>query len=103
MSFIIPTQIKIKSFYQKQQAAINVVKYMKKTYRYGLLLASGDGDQRNAHLDANWVGKPRPGRRPCTGVFMFYGSAAIHFATALQNGITMSSTDAGFIGLSEAT
>lgn len=86
-----------------QEAVMKVVKYLKQTCRYGLKLAAGDGDQLSAHVDANWAGEPGAGRRSRTGIVVFYGSSAIHLTTALQKGITLSSTEAEYVALSEAT
>ena len=85
-----------------QKAATKVVKYLKETPELGLKLAAGDGNQLVAYVDANWAGEPGAGRRSRTGIVLFYGKAAVYYTTALQKGVTLSSTEAEYIALSEA-
>ena len=86
-----------------QKAAIKVVKYLKAAPKLGLKLSAGKGDQLSAYVDANWAGEPGAKRRSRTGIVIFYGEAAVYYTTVLQKGVTLSSTEAEYVALSESS
>lgn len=86
-----------------QQAIVKLVKYLKGTRNHGLKLTAGEGDQLSAYVDSNWAGEPGAGRRSRTGFVLLYGASLIHYTSSLQKGITLSSTEAEYVALSDAT
>jgi len=86
-----------------QKAVIKVVKYLKLKPDLGLKLCAGGGNQLSAYVDANWGGEPGSNRRSRSGIVLFYGNAAIHFTSTLQKCVTLSSTEAEYVALSEAS
>lgn len=84
-------------------AVVKLVKYLKGTRNHGLKRKPGEGNQLSAYVDSNWAGEPGAGRRSRTGFVLFYGSLAMHYTSSLQKGITLSSAEAEYVALSEAT
>ena len=54
-------------------------------------------------MDSSWGGEPGFGRRSRSGIFIKYGNAPIYAASILEKGVTLSSTEAEYVALSEAT
>lgn len=87
---------------EHQLAAVKVVRYLKFTIDHMLVLKPDQSNQLSAHVDANWAGEPGAGRRSRSGVLIRYGKAAVYFRTSLQKCVTLSSTEAEYVSLSES-
>ena len=74
---------------------------MRGTYRYGLKF-QGVGDVIHAFSDADWAGDKKD-RRSTTGYVLFFGSSPIAWRTMKQASVALSSTEAEYIAMSEAT
>lgn len=85
-----------------QQAVIKTVKYLNTTKDHGIILKPSSSTQLRAHADANWAGEPGAGRRSRSGVVIYYGSAVIYYRSSLQKCVTLSSTEAEYVALSES-
>lgn len=86
-----------------QKALVKVVKYLKTYRKLGLRLSAGKMDQLRAYFDVIWDGEKGSGRRSRTGIVLFYGEAPAYLTTSLQQGVTLSSTEAEYVALSEAS
>ena len=84
-----------------QVGVIKLLKYLKFTSSYGLKLKPGSSTSLSAYVDANWAGEPGSGRRSRTGIIIYYGAAVIYYSTTLHKCVTLSSTEAEFVAMSE--
>ena len=86
-----------------QVGLIKLMKYLKSTSSYGLKLKPRSSTSLSAYVDANWAGERGSCRRSRTGIIIYYGNAVIHYSTSLQRCVTLSSTEAEFVAMSECT
>ena len=85
------------------QGLMKLLKYLNGTICHGLQLSSGTSDQLIVHVDSNWAGEPGSKWKSRTGLAIFYGNAAMHYYSSLQKRITLSSSEAEYFDISEAT
>ena len=82
--------------------AERVLKYLSSTKLLGLKLQAGSNDQLSAYMDSSWGGEPGLARGSRSGIVIKYGNAPIYAASILQKCVTLSSTEAEYVALSEA-
>ena len=66
-----------------------------------ICLEPGSSDQLKAGVDARWAGEKGSKRRSRTGISIFYGNALVYYRSSLQSVVTLSSTEAEYVALSE--
>lgn len=73
-----------KPSHKLQLASLKIFKCFNFTHNQALLLRRKPAQHFSAHVDAKLKGKPGGGRRPRSGVVVYYGCAAIHYQSSLQ-------------------
>ena len=87
----------------QHNGAKRVLRYLKGTENAALRICPHNSNQLSAHVDSSWGGEPGFGRKSRSGVIIKYGDVAVFTASVLQKCTALSSTEAEFIALSEAT
>lgn len=77
-----------------QNAMMNVVKHLDSTISYELVLKPKKSTDLIAHVDENLAGETRTERRSQSGTATYYGWSRIYYRSSLQDGVTLSSTEA---------
>ena len=78
-----------------------VFRYLRGTVNYSLWLDASEGDLI-AYSDADWASN-RTDRKQTSGVLIQIGKSTVSWKTLKQNSVALSSTEAEFISMSEAT
>ncbi|POW10838.1 hypothetical protein PSTT_05755 [Puccinia striiformis] len=86
----------IKHYY----AAVQVFRYLKGTYRFGLIFKKEKGAQLKAFADADWGNCPDT-RRSTTGFLVMVGTHIINWKSTKQATISLSSAEAEYKALSD--
>lgn len=84
------------------KAAKRVVRYLKGTKQFKLEFRPGDGWDLVGYSDADWAGDQRS-RRSTTGFIYFVGSGPVAWVSRRQSSVSLSSMEAEYIALSEAS
>lgn len=64
-------------------------------------IKQGPNSQYTAYAEESWVAEAEHGRRSCSGLLIQYPNAAVAAAIEVQKCVTLSSTEATYIALSE--
>lgn len=86
-----------------QVGVLKLLKCLKKTMEFGLMLKPGTSKEMCAYVDANRARERGSGRRSRTGIAVFFSDVVVYYTTTLQKCITLSSTEAEFVVMSECT
>ncbi|GMF39098.1 unnamed protein product [Phytophthora fragariaefolia] len=81
-------------------AGIKVVKYLLKTKNIGILYDGALSSKLVAYSDADWAGN-RDDRRSVSGVMVMMCGAPVVWRSTFQKTVALSSTEAGYMALSE--
>lgn len=79
------------------------LRYMRETSIREFLLRPGSSDQMKPYVSAGWVNGSGWNRRSRTGSIITYGDAVNAFISTLQKCVSLSSTGAEYVVLSETT
>lgn len=80
----------------------DVLRYLIKTQNHWMKLHTNEGSQLSAHIGSNCGAEPGTKRSSMTGIIVVHGMASIYITSILQKGALISSTEAGYLALSEA-
>lgn len=84
------------------KAAKRVLRYLKGTKQHKLEFGPGNGWNLVGYSDADWAGD-QSSRRSTTGFIFFYGSGPIAWVSRRQSCVSLSSMEAEYVALSEAS
>jgi hypothetical protein len=84
------------------QAAKQILRYLKGTINYGLLFSSEEDPHLHTFADANW-GRDLDTRRSTSGILHKIGNSSISWTSKLQPVVSLSTAEAEYIVLSDAT
>lgn len=77
------------------------MRYLNGSKENKLILKPGEDNQLSASIDSNWGSKPSEGSRSRNGIIIRYGNALIYATSSLQECVSISSTEAEYVALSE--
>ena len=83
--------------------AERVLCYLKETMKAALRISPTDDNQLVAFVDSSWEKEPGFGRKSRSGIIIKYASVPVSTAIVLQKFTALSSTEAEYIALSEAS
>lgn len=78
------------------------LRYLNGTKERQLVLRPGHDDQLTAYVDSSWGNAFEKGRRSRSGMIVKFGHAVIGAVANLQNCVSLSSTEAEYVALTEA-
>lgn len=79
------------------------LRYLRRTSNKEMNLRPGDNNQLLAYVDARWGNEAERNRGSRSNSWILYGQAVIIKTSSLQKGVSLSSTEAEYVALCDAT